>query len=48
VSRVLFSRNPGLGHIHPMIPLAQALVERGHDVRWAVTPEARLRLEGLG
>lgn len=28
---------PGLvGHVHPMLPLARAIGERGHEVRWAV------------
>ena len=37
--RVLVTTPAGLGHIHPMVPLAQALAARGHEVRWAV-PEA--------
>lgn len=46
--RVLFTCNPGLGHVHPMMPLAQALAARGHDVRWAVAPEACGRIEAAG
>ena len=34
--RVLVVTPAGLGHIHPMVPLARALVTRGHEVRWAV------------
>jgi UDP:flavonoid glycosyltransferase YjiC (YdhE family) len=37
--RVLVTTPAGLGHIHPMVPLAQALASRGNEVRWAV-PEA--------
>lgn len=37
--RVLFTTSAGLGHIHPTVPLAQAMVERGHDVLWAVPPD---------
>jgi UDP:flavonoid glycosyltransferase YjiC (YdhE family) len=48
VSRILFTSNPGFGHIHPMMPLAQALAARGHDVRWALTPEACPRLNAFG
>lgn len=33
--RVLFSCVPGFGHFHPMVPLAQALVDAGHDVAFA-------------
>ena len=46
--RVLFTSNPGLGHVHPMVPLAQALAGRGHEVRWAVAPEACPRTETAG
>ena len=31
--RVLFTTPAGLGHIHPSVPLAQAMVARGHDVQ---------------
>jgi UDP:flavonoid glycosyltransferase YjiC (YdhE family) len=37
--RVLVTTPAGLGHIHPMVPLAHALAARGHEVRWAL-PEA--------
>jgi len=48
--RVLITTPAGLGHIHPMVPLARALAVRGHEIRWAL-PElaapqvARLSLE---
>ncbi|HEV3134659.1 MAG TPA: glycosyltransferase [Acidimicrobiia bacterium] len=34
--RVLFTSPAGLGHIHPMVPLARAMVARGDEVLWAV------------
>ena len=34
--RVLVTTPAGLGHIHPMVPLARALAHRGHEVRWAL------------
>jgi UDP:flavonoid glycosyltransferase YjiC (YdhE family) len=46
--KVLFTSSPGLGHINPMVPLARALAGRGHDVRWAVAPEVRARVEAAG
>ena len=46
--RVLFTCNPGFGHVHPMMPLALALAARGHDVGWAVAPEACGRIEAAG
>ncbi len=42
--RVLVTSPAGLGHIHPMVPLARAMVMRGHDVRWAVPEEAANRV----
>jgi UDP:flavonoid glycosyltransferase YjiC (YdhE family) len=33
--RVLFTTTPGRGHLHAMVPLARAFVERGDDVLWA-------------
>ena len=42
--RVLFTATPGWGHIHPMVPLARALVDRGDDVVWATAPEVCERL----
>ena len=33
--RVLFSTAGGTGHLHPLVPLAQAAQGRGHDVAFA-------------
>jgi UDP:flavonoid glycosyltransferase YjiC (YdhE family) len=33
--RVLFTTNPGLGQLHPLLPLARALREAGHTVAFA-------------
>jgi UDP:flavonoid glycosyltransferase YjiC (YdhE family) len=38
--RVLVTTPAGLGHIHPMVPLARALASRGHEVRWALPEDA--------
>ena len=46
--RVLFTCNPGFGHVHPMMPLAQALAARDHDVRWAVALDACARIASAG
>lgn len=46
--RILFTANPGFGHVHPMMPLARALAARGHDVRWAVALDACPRIEAAG
>lgn len=36
--RVLFTSQPAVGHFHPLVPLAQALVAAGHDVAVACAP----------
>src|SRR5688572_9486592 len=46
--RILFTANPGLGHLHPMLQLAQALFARGHEVRWAVAADGCARLAAAG
>jgi hypothetical protein len=33
--RVLVSTTGGIGHVLPVVPLARALLEQGHDVLWA-------------
>ena len=38
--RVLFSSTSGYGHILPMLPLAHAVRDAGHDVLWATGAEA--------
>lgn len=45
---MLFTATPGRGHIHPMVPLARAFVDRGDQVLWASAPEACARLRGEG
>jgi MGT family glycosyltransferase len=32
--RYLFATVPAAGHVHPAVPIARALVARGHQVRW--------------
>jgi UDP:flavonoid glycosyltransferase YjiC (YdhE family) len=39
---------PGLGHIHPVVPIARALQLADHDVMWAVGPEMVGTIEGFG
>ncbi|HEV8207168.1 MAG TPA: glycosyltransferase [Acidimicrobiia bacterium] len=46
--RVLFTAPAGLGHIHPMVPLARATVARGHDVLWAVPVDGIGHIERTG
>jgi UDP:flavonoid glycosyltransferase YjiC (YdhE family) len=46
--RVLFSSMGLVGHINPMVPLARALAARGHEIRWATTPDGCARVEQAG
>jgi UDP:flavonoid glycosyltransferase YjiC (YdhE family) len=46
--RVLVTSTPGSGHIHPLVPLASAMQDAGHDVVWATAEEARARVERYG
>ena len=38
--RVLVSSFPAIGHVHPMLPLAQSFADRGDDVLWATGSDA--------
>lgn len=46
--RILVTSTPGMGHVHPLVPLALGFQRAGHDVAWATAPEARARIEGYG
>jgi UDP:flavonoid glycosyltransferase YjiC (YdhE family) len=46
--RVLVVTPAGLGHIHPMLPLAHAIRDRGHEVRWALPEQVTDRVTARG
>jgi MGT family glycosyltransferase len=46
--RALFTTLPGSGHLHPLIPLARTLRERGHEVAFATAPRFRAMVEASG
>jgi len=46
--RVLFTHQPGFGHLHPMVPLARALEEAGHEVAFACVPTFCPTIEATG
>jgi UDP:flavonoid glycosyltransferase YjiC (YdhE family) len=46
--RLLVSTVPGVGHLHPVVPLAQAMSARGHEVRWATRPDGCPIVEAAG
>lgn len=46
--RVLFSSTSGLGHVQPMLPLAAAVRDRGHEVLWATADDVCPRVAAAG
>ncbi|MDQ3896714.1 MAG: glycosyltransferase [Actinomycetota bacterium] len=46
--RVLVTTPAGLGHVHPMVPLARALAAGGHQVLWAVPADGVVHVERAG
>jgi MGT family glycosyltransferase len=38
MARILIGTAPIIGHVNPFLPLARALVMRGHEVRWTTRP----------
>lgn len=46
--RILVTSTPGIGHIHPMLPLATALRAAGHEVVWATARESCQVIERFG
>jgi MGT family glycosyltransferase len=48
MARILIATTPAMGHISPLVPLAKALVGRGHEVRWYTATKYRARVEASG
>jgi UDP:flavonoid glycosyltransferase YjiC (YdhE family) len=46
--RVLCTSTGGAGHVHALAPIARALRDRGHDVRWAVAADGGDAVEAMG
>jgi UDP:flavonoid glycosyltransferase YjiC (YdhE family) len=46
--RILFTTIPGSGHFNPLVPTAQALQRRGHDVAFAASPAFAPAIEAAG
>lgn len=46
--RVLFSSTSGIGHVLPMVPLARAFAEAGHDVLWATGADSTALVDEAG
>lgn len=48
MSRFLLCTLPLSGHVNPGVPIAQALVQRGHEVRWYTGQRFRAAIEATG
>ena len=46
--RVLCTSTGGAGHVHALAPIARALRDRGHDVRWAVGADGGEAVGAMG
>src|SRR3954447_11210631 len=46
--RVLFTSQPSVGHWYPLVPLARALEQAGHEVAFATTPGACATIQANG
>src|SRR2546430_17469798 len=46
--RALFTVQPSVGHLHPLVPIAQALRDEGHDVAICSAPSFRPDVEACG
>lgn len=46
--RVLCTSTGGAGHVHALSPIARALRDRGHDVRWAVATDGADAVGAMG
>lgn len=47
-ARILIATVPIYGHVTPLIPLAQRLIARGHEVRWSTTSTFAAQLQAAG
>ncbi|WP_054534460.1 glycosyltransferase [Herpetosiphon geysericola] len=46
--RILFTTHPVIGHFHPLVPLAQACVDAGHQVAFATGGDLQQAVEHAG
>ena len=48
MSRIIFATTPADGHTVPALPIARALIERGHSVRWYAGRKYADRIRAIG
>ena len=46
--RVLFTTQPGIGHLHPLLPIADGMRRRGHQVAFASSASFAAEIEAAG
>jgi UDP:flavonoid glycosyltransferase YjiC (YdhE family) len=46
--RALFTVQPSVGHLHPLVPVAHAVSDAGHEVAVATAPSFRTEVEACG
>src|SRR5947208_15637775 len=46
--RALFTVQPSVGHLHPLVPVANALADAGHDVAVSSAASFRREVEAFG
>jgi UDP:flavonoid glycosyltransferase YjiC (YdhE family) len=46
--RALFTVQPAIGHLHPLVPVAKALEEAGHEVAFCSSASFRSEVEAFG
>jgi len=46
--RTLFTVQPAIGHLHPLVPTARALRDAGHEVAFVSSPSFRPAIEAFG
>jgi hypothetical protein len=46
--RVLVTTQPAIGHLHPLVPVAGALGDAGHEVAVCTAPSFRGNVEAFG
>lgn len=48
MARLMIATVASTGHVTPILPIARALVQRGHDVRWTSGEKHRARITATG
>ena len=48
MARILIGTAPIIGHVNPFVPLAHALIARGHEVLWNTSATFSAQIEATG